>query len=466
MQAVLCPRGHHAVGFVCALGDEVVDEHADIRAVAGEHDGRFAVETSRAIDAGDYALRRRLFIAAAAVDLPCEEQTLDRLCLERRQERGGVDAVIFDRIGEAHDLAIFQAYDRVVHLELHVYGQRAAHALNIEFVGVSAFGLDEDLVAFLVGEADDLVLDGWAIARTDALDRAVEQRRAVEVGEDDVLCLLGGIGEVARARVGDEAVCHEGEGIEFFVSVLDGHFFKIHRLAVDTRRSARLEAACREPQREQRRCQRGRAAKAVGTHALAEAADDDLGVEIDARRDDDSAAAERLSLRGLDAADRSVFGQDLGDFALQDVEPRLSFEHRLHITVVFGFVRLPSQRADGGAFAGVEHTDLQKIGVRGDAHLTAERVYLADEVTLGGAADRGVARHKSDRVQRQRDDEGLVSGAREGEARLNSGVSRTDNYRVINCVELLHCLLRPYIIAQRLAVRKCVRAIAKSARMC
>ena len=134
--------------------------------------------------------------------------------------------------------------------------------------------------------------------------------------------------------------------------------------------------------------------------------------------------------------------------------------------MVFGFVRLPSQRAHRRALAGVEHTDLQKIGVRGDAHLTAERVYLADEVPLGGAADRGIARHKGDRVQRQRDDEGLVTCAREGEARLNSGVSRTDNYRVINCVELLHCLLRPYIIAQRLAARKCVRAIAKSARMC
>ena len=199
--------------------------------------------------------------------------------------------------------------------------------MHIEFVGVCAFGLDEDLVAFFVGEADDLVLDGRAIARTDALDRAVEQRRAVEVGEDDILCLLSGVGEVARALVGDEAVCHEGEGIEFFVSVLDGHLFKVDRLAVDTRRRARLEAACRQPEREKRRRQRGRAAKAVWTNALAKIADDDLGVEIDARRDDDSAAAERLSLRGLDAAHLAVFGQDLCDFALQDVESRLSFEH-------------------------------------------------------------------------------------------------------------------------------------------
>ena len=134
--------------------------------------------------------------------------------------------------------------------------------------------------------------------------------------------------------------------------------------------------------------------------------------------------------------------------------------------MVFGFVRLPSQRAHRRALAGVEHADLQKVGVGGDAHLTAERVYLADEMSLGGAADRGIARHEGDCVQRQRDDEGLVTGAREGEARLNSGVTCTDNYRVINCVELLHLFLRPYIIAQRRAARKCVRAIAKSARMC
>jgi len=55
-------------------------------------------------------------------------------------------------------------------LALHLDGQRRGHAVDVDLVGVKALRLEEELVLRLVGEADDLVLDGRAVARADGLD--------------------------------------------------------------------------------------------------------------------------------------------------------------------------------------------------------------------------------------------------------------------------------------------------------
>jgi hypothetical protein len=52
-------------------------------------------------------------------------------------------------------------------------GQARADAVAVNLVGVEAFGLEEDVVALLVGEADDFVFDARAIARpVDAICRS------------------------------------------------------------------------------------------------------------------------------------------------------------------------------------------------------------------------------------------------------------------------------------------------------
>ena len=72
------------------------------------------------------------------------------------------------------------------------------------------FGLQEDLVPVLVGEAHDLVLDRRAIARPAALDLAGVHRRAVQVRADQVVHRRVGVGDVAielrlRDALGGEA---------------------------------------------------------------------------------------------------------------------------------------------------------------------------------------------------------------------------------------------------------------------
>ena len=52
-------------------------------------------------------------------------------------------------------------------------------------------------MALLVGEADDLVLDRRAVARAGGLDLPGVHRRAVEVGADQVVDRLVGVGDLA-----------------------------------------------------------------------------------------------------------------------------------------------------------------------------------------------------------------------------------------------------------------------------
>src|SRR5262249_61817728 len=65
-------------------------------------------------------------------------------------------------------------------------------------VDLDALRLEEHLVARLVREPGDLVLDAGAVARPGALDRALVERRAVEVGADDVVGRRRGVRDPAR----------------------------------------------------------------------------------------------------------------------------------------------------------------------------------------------------------------------------------------------------------------------------
>src|SRR5438876_5546785 len=76
---------------------------------------------------------------------------------------------------------------------------------------LEALRLDEHLMALLVGEANDLVLDGRAVARSRRLDLARVHRCAVQVGADHPVRELAGVGEVAEHLRELEPVGENGE---------------------------------------------------------------------------------------------------------------------------------------------------------------------------------------------------------------------------------------------------------------
>ena len=178
-EAVFRAAREHAVRLGRAARDEVVDHHADVGIAAGR-EPRFALLHLQArVDAGEQALRGGFFVAGGAVDLPCEIQSRDVLRLERGVQVARIEEVVLDRIAGPRDVRALEALDAAHERLLHVERQAGRNAVRVDLMRIEAFGLDEDLVRCLVGEAHDLVLDRGAIARADALDHAGEHRRAI-----------------------------------------------------------------------------------------------------------------------------------------------------------------------------------------------------------------------------------------------------------------------------------------------
>src|SRR5439155_9103431 len=95
--------------------------------------------------------------------------------------------VIFNRIAPTQNLGVLQPGNVLQHRRLHVIGQAGADAVAVVFERVTAFRLEEDLMAILVGEADDLVLDGWTVTRTAALNLSAVHWRPREVRADQLV---------------------------------------------------------------------------------------------------------------------------------------------------------------------------------------------------------------------------------------------------------------------------------------
>ena len=112
-QAVFAARGHHAVGFVGALGDQIVDQCADVAVAAAQHQRLLSAELQRRVHPRDEALYRRLLIAGGAVELPGPVEPGNLFALQRGPKLGRVQAVILDRVGAAGHLRVLKSRDRM-----------------------------------------------------------------------------------------------------------------------------------------------------------------------------------------------------------------------------------------------------------------------------------------------------------------------------------------------------------------
>src|SRR5690606_23343474 len=100
-------------------------------------------------------------------DLAREKQVPTQLRLETRVKLGGWREVVLNRVRRPENLGVLAPLDGADHLELQVVRQRGREPVDVDLVRRDALGLEEDLVTFLVGEADDLVLDRRTVPRAD-----------------------------------------------------------------------------------------------------------------------------------------------------------------------------------------------------------------------------------------------------------------------------------------------------------
>ena len=310
----------------------------------------------------------------------------------------------------------------------------------------------------LVRKAHHLVFDGGTVAGSRALDHAAVQGGAVQVGADDLVRPLVGVGEVAGGLLLRHAVGEEGKGVHVRVARLDLALGIVDGAPVHARGRSRLEAPDLKAKFDQIVCQFVGGGKAVRPARLLEFARNDGAFEVHAGGEHDGARGDDLSEGGLHAAHFAVFGQHLGRLALQQGEVGRVFQRFFHLRVVGVFVRLRAQALHRRALAHVQHAHLQGGLVRVDPHFSAQRVYFAYEVPLCRAADGGIARHKGDAVQIEGQHQRPDARARQRQRRLAAGVPRAHDHGVVSrCVKLvgnLHVFCPKKIICYPSASRK------------
>ena len=157
-------------------------------------------------------------------------------------------------------------------------------------------------------------------------------------------------------------------------------------------------------------------------------------VEKRAGRDDERAARVRVAVLHREADDASVLDEDAPGSSDQPLDVRLGLERRLHPRAVHLLVGLRARRPHRRAAAAIEQLELNAGRVDRAAHQPAERVDLANEMTLCRAANRGIARHVRDGVGRQRAESDVRAEPRGRVRRLASGVAGADHDDVEGCI--------------------------------
>ena len=129
----------------------------------------------------------------------------------------------------------------------------------------------------------------------------------------------------------------------------------------------------------------------------------------------------------LRMANLIVFHDQICHLRLLDLQIRLRLQYLSHLEAVSLLVALRARRPYGRAARSVQQTELDADRIRDLAHDSAKSIHLADQMSLGDAANRRVARHLRDEIDVQRVERGLQSHACGGHGGLASGMASADD---------------------------------------
>ena len=145
-----------------------------------------------------------------------------------------------------------------------------------------------------------------------------------------------------------------------------------------------------------------------------------------------TSARQRVRLAALEreAGDAAAVDQDAPGAADNPRDVRFGAERLLHPLAVAPLVGLRPRRPHRGTAAAVEQLELDARRVDRRPHQAAERIDLADQVSLRRAADRGIARHVRDCRLRQRADRDAPAHPRRSPRGLDARMAGADDDHV------------------------------------
>src|SRR5262249_5373952 len=138
-----------------------------------------------------------LFITGRPIDLTGMKESGNSRRLEIWSQLARIDKVVLDRVTRPNNPRFFESGDHSYELLLHLGRQGSREAIQIDFVRIVSFRLQEELMARLVGKLHDLVFDRRTIPRTNSLDLSRIQRRLCDVLSNCVVNTLRRIADVA-----------------------------------------------------------------------------------------------------------------------------------------------------------------------------------------------------------------------------------------------------------------------------
>jgi hypothetical protein len=113
----------------------------------------------------------------------------------------------------------------------------------------------------------------------------------------------------------------------------------------------------------------------------------------------------------------------------------LIFQPAAHRLLVQHAVGLRSRRPHCRAFGGIQDAELDARFVGGDRHGAAQRIDFLDQMPLADAADGRIARHRAQRFDVVREQQGFHPHARRSQRRLAARMAAAHHYHIKNIGE-------------------------------
>lgn len=440
-QPVFSAAGEHSVGLVGAARHQIVDQHADVSVLSGRHPRRFRCGSASGIQARDQALAGGFFVPSCAVDLAGKEQPRNGFGFQVRPQLSRRAVVVFDGVPVSHDRGVFQAGNASEHRVLNITRQAGRDPVDVDLASLPAFGFEEQLVAGLVGKANDFVFDRRAITRASGIDLAAVHRGSIQVRSNQIMHTFVGVRDVARHLGQADCIVEIAERLRVIVAGLLLQSRVIDRASVEPWRRPGFEAIQRETHSVQRAAQSRRGSfSRASSGGLRFASVHDRLQERAGRQDHRRRVIDRVpanshpddSLIGqavLSVGDR--FCDQVLDGFLPQVKVGLGLDPILDEVLVGLFVRLSTGAVHRRAFAAVEHPKLDSRGVDRFAHQAAQGVDFADDLTFGDSTDGWVAGHLPDRVQIRRQESRFGAQASCSGGGFGSRMTGSDNDDIV-----------------------------------
>ena len=210
----------------------------------------------------------------------------------------------------------------------------------------------------------------------------------------------------------------------------------------DSRRCSCFKASQPDSQPLQRLAQSDCRVQSVRSALIGNIPDIDSAVQEGSRADDCRLHLIHRAQLGHQLADGSGFVcAQVAHLCLDDVQSLLLLQTALHLPMVGIPVRLHPQAVYRRSLSSIEHPALQKGGIRRLAHLSAQRVDLPHQMSLGSSSDGRVAGHISDCIEGHGKDCCLCTQASRSKRCLDARVSCTDDSNLIFPHIIFHRLL-------------------------